>query len=51
MLSVLTSCAIWAPSPKPCDCPKIEADLYKYAAEYATCLEDLGNARNAHTTK
>lgn len=41
----LTSCALFQPSPKPCSCPQVEADLYRYTADYATCLEDLGIAR------
>lgn len=51
MLSVLTSCALWDPKPKPCECSAIEAELYTHAADYATCLEDLGNARNNRTVK
>ena len=46
-VSTLTSCALFPQNPKPCDCAKVEADLYRYTAEYVTCLEDLGNARAA----
>lgn len=41
----LTSCGIFHPNPKPCDCVQAQADLTQYTKDYLTCLEDLGNMR------
>jgi len=41
----LTSCGIFQPSPKPCNCDQVKAQLYEYAEDYAMCLEDNGNLR------
>ena len=41
----LTSCGLLAANPKPCVCAEVRAQLYQYAEDYASCLEDNGNLR------
>lgn len=43
----LTSCTLWRPSPKPCDCAVAEKELRAYTLKYFDALEDLGNTAHA----
>lgn len=45
-LMLLNGCAIFQPSPKPCDCSVAEKELRAYTLKYFDALEDVGNLRH-----
>ena len=45
-LTLLSGCALFHPSPEPCDCGQAEKDMRKYLSQYFDALEDNGNLRH-----
>ena len=45
-LLLLSGCALFQASPKPCDCGQAEQELRKYTGQYFSCLEDVGVLRH-----
>ena len=45
-LTLLSGCAIFRPSPEPCDCSVAEKETMAYTLKYFDALEDVGNLRH-----